>query len=396
MWSGQAVEAFDGAAGEVADAATMLRDSVDRAAAVVTAWARMLEGFHEDGLVWRDAAREADDDVAIASSGVAAMRRHEADQGWRGQRGGEVAPWTGPDWRDELSDARHRRRVAQERFDDVVAAHDVRARRVGQELAEAVGEVDISAELGAWSAGMVSTTGVLRSDGIEFVRTPSGLVVNTPESWRVEAYRQAGVSRSGFDPELGLEGLDGAPASLWEFYGDLYEANPDQFQWAGMANLAGIKVHAGIEDLVQVRKLVEAGTYTPVEAIEQVLGVELSRLDEYAFETVLMGPLALADVSADEFVAEARWTETHLLKMQQAIFDDLAWQHLAYQHGGLPALRAIAAEDPDEVKRAHLTGWQMVEAHKSEDALIKFARHEQFGILQNFYDEMLARKPRGL
>lgn len=79
--------------------------------------------------------------------------------------------------------------------------------------------------------------------------------------------------------------------------------------------------------------------------------------------------------------------------MQRDIFDDLAWQHLAYEQGGLTALESIGDDDPLAVTRDHLTAWGLVDAGDHDQAVLRFADYEQNVILQPRYDEMLARKP---
>lgn len=400
VWYGRAVEVFVDARDQVTVAARLTGDQVGEVADVVASWADDLADLQADGRRARDDARQADDDLALAWSGLGEIADHDDLQTRNAAAGLPIQPWYGPDWQWLYHGARERRDQAQHDFDQVVARHDGQAIVVAQQIRSAMTVLNVGLNLGTWApfgarAGVGGTgAGQLPVGDLKFVRTPWGLVLNTAESWRDLSYVQAGVDRAAIDAPMGLEELRGGPARLWEFYGRLYQRHPEMFQWAGMANLAGIMVHSGIEDLVQVRKLVETGTMTPVEAIEALFGRQLPEHMEEALELAI-GPAVVAavDMPADDFVAELVWVEGQLLDMQQAIFDDLGWQHLAYAHGGIQALEAIHATDPHTVNNYHLDAWRLVADGRDAEALRDFADYEQNRILQPYYDRMLARKP---
>ncbi len=106
----------------------------------------------------------------------------------------------------------------------------------------------------------------------------------------------------------------------------------------------------------------------------------------------LPDPLArrLIDLGAKDLGAlagELRYVETTFLKMQQNIFDDLAWQHVAYQRGGMAALGAL--HDRDSLKKVHLGAWREIDsrdAARVQRGNLRLLRYEQEKIIGDDYD----------
>ncbi len=64
---------------------------------------------------------------------------------------------------------------------------------------------------------------------------------------------------------------------------------------------------------------------------------------------------------------ELRFVETRLLRMQREIFHDLAWQHVAYQQGGLAAMEGLYQRG--EILNEHISPWRDIDS--GERALIE-------------------------
>jgi hypothetical protein len=222
-------------------------------------------------------------------------------------------------------------------------------------------------------------------DEVPFVVTPAGLALNTAEGWRHETYRQAGIDPAAWDPSLGLAPLDGTAVAAWEFYADLYERDPDRFLWAGMATLAGGTFYAAFQDLHVLRVALERGTVTADEAIDILersfpAGVATDRITH-----------VLVDATAGELARELRYVETTFLQMQRDIFDDLAWQHVAYDAGGIESIRAL--REAGEVQAVHLRGWEAIDAGDVTGGNRLLLHHEQHTVIGDSYDRIRDRSP---
>jgi hypothetical protein len=108
--------------------------------------------------------------------------------------------------------------------------------------------------------------------------------------------------------------------AVYAFYQHLWDGDHD-LQWAGMAKLAGAPVYGGLEDL---------------QVLSQLPRDQLVGLAEAG------SPLAGFLVQCG--TGEARWYEAQFLQMQKNIYQDLGWQHDAYEHGGIDAIRSLAVQ----------------------------------------------------
>jgi hypothetical protein len=80
--------------------------------------------------------------------------------------------------------------------------------------------------------------------------------------------------------------------------------------------------------------------------------------------------------------------------MQRDIFDDMAWQHLAFATGGLPAVEALhgSGQLSDELARA----WRFIgsdDPARVAQGNLLLANHEQRTIIEDDYDAIRDRSP---
>ena len=288
----------------------------------------------------------------------------------------------------DLADALDRLADAHHRFDDVVAGYRDAARRTSDRLAEADDVLDDP----AWAVGPLAAMAsrlLVAPRSLSFVATADGLALNTPEAWRWETYRQAGIDPAPWDPSLGLAPLDQVAVDAWAFYAELFDRRPEQFLWAGMATLAGGTFYAAFQDVHVLRRALESGS---VRADE--VGELFRRLYPRQPGPVLdlIGDLAARDMAA--LAAEVRYVEVRFLDMQQQIFDDLAWQHVAFEQGGLPAMEALFASG--RIDEVHVGAWRDIatgDYQRVRRGNRDLLHHEQERIIGDDYDEIRTHSP---
>ncbi|WP_030060122.1 MULTISPECIES: DUF2515 family protein [Streptomyces] len=160
-------------------------------------------------------------------------------------------------------------------------------------------------------------------------------VPTLPEYYKQLALRKAGIDPSKWDPEKGLDFNDETVQKVYAWYQKLWDENRD-FQWAGMAKLAGAPVYGGLHDLNEVIKGADVGgLVTPVP------GVSL-----------------LAGLSSDE----VQWFQNKFLHMQKDIFDDVGAMHAAYQQYGMAGIEALQQQAPKNFKDELVNAWRDIDS----------------------------------
>jgi hypothetical protein len=144
------------------------------------------------------------------------------------------------------------------------------------------------------------------------------------ERYQAEAYARIGLDANSFatmDPIERNRLITGA-------YADMYMSNPDAMKWSGMAAYASDLVGEGM----QQSYMLQAGDNSPLGALA-------------------MGAIGAPD---GERVRE-------LLAVGNAgVFDDLMWQHIAFQSGGIEELQRAA--EAGEIPPEQLAGWMQINA----------------------------------
>ena len=171
--------------------------------------------------------------------------------------------------------------------------------------------------------------------------------VSDADTWRWATHLLAGIPQVGWDPARGLAPLDPIVVAAWEFYSDLFAAHPEEFLWSGMATLAGGTFYAAFQDIHVLRVALQDGTLRVEEVVELLTAGAGPAASQIAGE--------LADLSARELAEELLFVEVAFLDMQQQIFDDMAWQHVAYAHGGIEAMELLHADG--QIGDEHLFAW---------------------------------------
>ena len=146
--------------------------------------------------------------------------------------------------------------------------------------------------------------------------------------------------------------------AITQAYAEMYLANPEAYKWAGMAALASELVGDGM------------GT----ARFAKTLGSGYARSSEFA-----PGGQAIGDLGSRMLDG--------LIAGNGAVYEDIFWQHLAYEHGGVDALEQAGARG--KLDDAALEGWRQIDQGiKAGNADPVWAgnrdllRYEQYDVLQ--------------
>jgi hypothetical protein len=194
--------------------------------------------------------------------------------------------------------------------------------------------------------------------------------------WLDRAFRAAGIDRTHWEPDRGVELNRRTVERVYGYYGRLYLGYA-QLEWAGMANLVGPSFYAGFLDV----GFLPDRTRWLVASTRRAFG---SGKRWFLRRDAVEGPL----------VADLGFFETTFLTMQRKIFEDQALMHEAYLGGGLEAIGALA--DAGIIDRATVIAWEQIDASDSEavragNRALLF--REQYAIIDRFYVEMARHRP---
>lgn len=196
----------------------------------------------------------------------------------------------------------------------------------------------------------------------------------TRAEWRLRALELAGIDPTEWNPQKGFAANRESVERVYKFYERLYREHAE-LRWAGMAKLAGGVVWGALERV----NLGKMGAF----------GISISSISTPPLSTGAALGAALA-------VDELAFLERKLLVMQKQIFDDLAWQHMAYVEGGLSALEE--AYKRGEISSDNLGAWRDIASGDEERIWrgnIWLLFREQKRILQIHYDEIRNRPLSG-
>lgn len=211
--------------------------------------------------------------------------------------------------------------------------------------------------------------------------------------FELKAFEAAGIDPNGWDPNAGLDANAHIVGAVYEYYGGLYESDPQSYWWAGMAALIGPSFFGGFQDLETFADLM-GGVGTIADLSEQVPG----------FPGVPGVPdgTDIASLGANALEAELRWYQTGLLSMQKEIFLDMATAHEAYRCGGMEAIEALFGEDPYGFGPETVEAWNQIDQGRETDDSGLIAQgngtllfREQRYIIDDDYQEMYERPITG-
>ncbi|MFJ9782905.1 hypothetical protein ACIRSS_25215 [Amycolatopsis sp. NPDC101161] len=164
-----------------------------------------------------------------------------------------------------------------------------------------------------WTAVRTSIVRPALQAPVVVAAPPAAPARQVPE-WRRLALAAAGINAADWKPDEGFERQRTIVERVYAYYAGLFNRN-ENLLWAGMAKLAGGAVYHGLLE-----------TQQQFDAAKWGIG---------------------QDPSAGLIVNYAHGLQVVLLRTQQAIFEDLAWQHQAFVQAGLPELVATAGAQAD-------------------------------------------------
>lgn len=152
------------------------------------------------------------------------------------------------------------------------------------------------------------------------------------ERFRQQAFAQIGVSSAEefeqMDPRQRNTLITGA-------YADMYMSDPDSMKWAGMASYASDLVGVGI-----------AGTQAANAPLPIGPGL---------VPNPMQGPSIGDGING---AVDTELLQQRLAEGNAGIYDDLMWQHMAMQSGGIDMIREAA--EAGEIPAEQLEGWERI------------------------------------
>jgi hypothetical protein len=188
--------------------------------------------------------------------------------------------------------------------------------------------------------------------------------------WTNKALAAAGINPADWQPSARFRKSKSIFEKVYRYYASLYLAD-NRLKWAAMAKLAGGEVFRGFRDQIVLAE--EFGEFVS----------SAGKRDD--------GALSIGDLIGGGYEIYAGSVDVVLLRMQKAIFMDLAWQHEAYREGGLKALAAAKARG--EIGDDLLAAWQDIESGDSgrvNAGNAALLQREQLDVLQGggFYAQI--------
>ena len=208
----------------------------------------------------------------------------------------------------------------------------------------------------------------------------------TVDSWRQQALKRAGLQGVTWDPSLGFDVNEDNARKVYDYYASLYLSDPQHFQWAGLARLAGRAVVGALKTSQNRRQLLASDIRKWQSQYEEMSA------------SIFSTDAALAALSANIFRANLeldsiQYFDAEFLKGQRDIFMDLAWQHEAFRTIGLDAIKAINLSGDLGAPSDVVGFWQHI---SSNDPTVvaggnrELAHREQFDIIQPTFDRIAA------
>lgn len=186
-----------------------------------------------------------------------------------------------------------------------------------------------------------------RADG-RITRDELDRLINTGGRRNLDANRNKELAQDFIKSKMnGKADPTSQNRAITEAYAQIYYSDPKAFKWAGLGAYASDKVGDAI--------------WNATNLPDVALGVDGKQLK-----------------------ADLAYGNRHL-------YDDIAWQHMAYQQGGIEALRG--AEAQKHISSGQLAAWELIDqgVKTGNDDLIwqgaeKIAYHEQRDVLKPMYE----------
>ena len=221
--------------------------------------------------------------------------------------------------------------------------------------------------------------------------------VNTVAYWQCKVREEAGVY--DHDASKGLDHNMYNVVNIYNYYAHLYSLNPEKYKWAGLAKLVGNDFYGIMQDLHILRRDIEQFDLSQTQ-IDDIIYYLLFN-DEFSphlnnvIKQLLYEALieAFIEASTESILEDLAFMEQTFLSMQRQIFEDLAWQFLAYDTEGKEFIQnlllndsAIQVQLTQYERDALVAVWEAVENSQIDLAIEKMSEHEQWNIIQDEYD----------
>lgn len=195
----------------------------------------------------------------------------------------------------------------------------------------------------------------------------------TKANYEQRLCRQLRLDCANWDTSRGVSCNDSRIQAGYRYYQDIYDRHPE-VRWAGLAKLAGDTVYGGMQDIHVLRGMTRDERLRWLAKLRTPL------------------PISVINVLADLSGRELDFYEVELEKMQRAILLDLGWQLNAYDRGGIAEMRRLKAAG--QLDKTMLAAWENIasgDPDRIKQGNLALTMREQQGVLQPFYNQMLAR-----
>jgi hypothetical protein len=180
--------------------------------------------------------------------------------------------------------------------------------------------------------------------------------VGTRDGWHNQALDRAMIDPAEWNPNAGIQDQEPIIRNVYDYYQRTFLKDSSKLLWAGLARMAGGPVMDGL-GVLRRHILV----HSQPEGSSVIL-------------------IAAGKMAAD------------MLRMNKAVFDDMAWQHEAFLIGGVNTLELLADySQQQQIDLANLAAWQSIATGNAQG--IAAANHdllfrEQWVVLQPLWNDV--------
>jgi hypothetical protein len=180
-----------------------------------------------------------------------------------------------------------------------------------------------------------------------------------------QALQLAGIDLSKWQPSRGVAANVDIERKVYAFYQEMWDGDPS-LQWAGLAKLVGGEVFGYLGSLEAWKRNATLAGWL-------------------LLPTPFGGVASSAALAADNMIPAF---EVQFMRVQKTIFDDMSWQLVAYEYGGLPAIQALARAG--SIDPFTETAWEDIasgDPARVSQGNLRLAYHEQ-RVAQGIYTAM--------